>query len=136
MDTAELNPLYNIFEPTDTFDYSLDLYYRNELDARYEYLIETSKQTQNWTTAHTRELSALQYLLYKVPQSANGITHIVAERYRHEYCKNLIGAFICVEDDFVSKYIDIDAIARNVANDMPRIEVNGHVFYWFNRSDL
>ena len=140
MKTTEHNPMYDTFEPYNTFDCTRDLYYRFDLESRYDYLIETTKRlglnglnTQNWTDAHKQELSALQYLLYKVPQST---PLIVAESYRHEYCKNLVEAYICADDAFVAKYIDIEAIAKNVANDMQRIEVNGHVFYWLNRHDL
>ena len=137
MNTTEHNTLYNTFELTATFDCSRVLYYRCDLEARYDYLIETAKaqglNIQHWLDTHKQELSALQYLLHKVPQSA---ILIVAESYRHEYCKNLVESFICAVDEFVAKHIDIEAIARKVADDMSKIEIAGHVFYWINRADL
>ena len=136
MNTTDYNTLYNAFELTAPFDCSRELYYRIDLEARYNYLIETTKSPginiQHWLGTHKQELSALQYLLYKVPQSA---ILIVAESYRNEYCKNLVESFIYADDEFVAKYIDIEAIARKVADDMSKIEIAGHVFYWVNRSD-
>ena len=118
---------------TEQFDGTKGLYCRHKLQERHDYLVET---TQEWTNALYKELFTLQYLLYAVPQSAVGVTHIIAEKHIHAYCKNVVDIRIGVDDAFIAKHIDLDAIAKSMANDLPRIEINGHVYYWFNRTDL
>ena len=119
--------------PPDVLDGTRELCYRHELQARHDYLIAT---TQNWTNKLYKELFALQYLLSKVPQIGDDVTYIVSAGYRNEFCKNLLESFITADETFIVKYIDIDAIAEQVANDLQAVEVNGHVFYWFNRANV
>ena len=133
MHTNNRIPLSHILADGAVFDCTRALYRRDELADRHDYLIDT---TQDWSDSLKQELSALQYLLHKVPQTNNGTTHIISASYRHDYCKNMIAAFICADDAFVAKYFDLDAIAEKVATAMPRFELCGHVFYWFNRTDL
>ena len=133
MNTIEHPPLFHVFADTATFDGTRELYYRYELQERHDYLMDT---TQDWTNALYKELFTLQYLLSKVPQIGDDVTYIVSAGYRNEFCKNLLESFITADETFIAKYIDIDAIAEKVANDLQAVEVNGHVFYWFNRANV
>ena len=143
MTTNEMNPLFDTFEKTDTFDGSLNLYCLPELEARYDYLIELTKlieptqsNVQAWSDAHRKEFNTLQDLLYKVPQTDNTTLDMVAERYVQKYCRDLVKTYICTKNTFLTEYIDVDAIANAMIKDLPKVEVNGKVFYWFNCSDF
>ena len=136
---------FDTFEPSDTFDGSLELYRRDELEARYDYLIETAKaieftkdNVQVWLDAHKQEFVNLQLLLHKVPENkARCLTHIIAERYVQEYCADLLNAFICCDTDhYLYQYIDIATMAKRLADDLPRIEINGAVYFISVRDDL
>ena len=140
MTTNDMNQLFETFDKTDAFDGSLNLYCRHELEARYDYLIELSKSiepTQSaWLDEHRKEFNTLQDLLYRVSQTNNITSDLVAERYVYKYCIDLVKTYICTENTFISKYVDVDAIANEMIEDLPRIEVNGKDFYWFNCSDF
>ena len=133
MHTAEHAPLSHVFASDDVFDGTKGLYCRHKLQERHDYLMAT---TQDWTNALYKELFTLQYLLSKVPQLGDDVTYIISESYRNEFCKNLLESFITADDAFIAKYIGIDAIAKNVANDLQAVEVNGHVFYWLSRANV
>lgn len=136
---------FDTFAPSDTFDGSLELYRRDELEARYDYLIETAKameftkdNLQAWLDAHKQEFVTLQHLLHTVPDNKAGYpTHILAERYVQEYCADLLNAFICCDTDhYLYQYVDMATMAKRLADDLPRIEINGAVYFVFIRGDL
>ena len=134
-DVNDLNELFETFDASDTFDGSRNTYCRYELEARYDYLIEMTK-SQAWLDEHRQEFNTLQDLLYKVPETNSSTSDIVAEHYVHTYCKNLAKTYICTENTFIADYIDLDAIANAIIKDLPKIDVNGKIFYWFNCSDF
>lgn len=141
---TDFTPRFADFNPTDTFDASLELYYRDELAERYEYLVETTKALntsqaiQAWLDAHKHEFNTLQHLLHKVPEPKAGcLTHIVAERYLQKYCTDLLNAFICCDDDhYLYKYFDVATMAKRLASDLPRIEINGAIYFVSVRDDI
>ena len=143
MTTHDMESLVDTFEKTDTFDGSLKIYSRYELEARYDYLVElttsiepTQANIQVWLDEHLNEYNTLEDLLSKAPQTNATTSELVAERYVHMYCKDLVKTYICTEDTFITKYIDLDAIANAMLKDLPQVEVDGKVFYWFNCSDF
>ena len=98
---------------TNIFDRDSDLYYRDELEASFKYLIYEAKKTniEVWLDAHCQELAILQMVLCKVPKTAGAKTIIVADKIEHT--------------PFVSAMLP----------DMKRVEANGKVFYWINLAD-
>ena len=128
MKTAVLDTTVQGFAKTDAFDGSLDLYYRYELDARYDYLIDNDLVEVN-----RQEYLTLRSLLLNVP-SADGATptEIVNERLVHKYCAALVKNNLCKENILISKYFDIDAVVAIIVKDLPTVEVNGKAFYWIN----
>ena len=124
---------------TDIFDGSRHLYYRSDLEARFNYLVDaasamkhTKTNIEVWLDAHCQELAYLQQLLYQVPHTDGCKTMIFSAEFVQKYCVSWLKNNIRMDNPFLSKYIDVDAIAEAIVKDMKRVDANGKVFYWID----
>ena len=139
MTNIALNTIIQTFDKTDIFDGSLDMYYKGELEARYDYLIDmlasndiTQDSVQSWLAAHRTEFYCLRRILLTMPKTVTNRTAIVDETTAYTYCENALRTYVHTDNTFLEKYIDIDAIVETMVEDLPEVEVNGKIFHWLN----